>query len=118
MPIYAMTEEKLAKLPKWIQEHIKYLERKVQNLEESISNLTGEEESDIKCIFNMTGKEFFLPTRSTIRFSIGGLREYADVSVAREGDSKKLNLFTGDQAVILPEATNHFSVYSTNRIKF
>lgn len=112
MPINIMTEEKLKRLPKWVQTYIIGLEKKNDAL---ISLLNGDPQTDVKVDLYMSGCQRYLPNRSTVHYSLSpGL--YVDVRLRKQDRrGNVVEIYTSDQAVILPEATNHFHIVSARR---
>lgn len=107
-------DEKIAKLPQWAQRHIKSLQEKNDKL---IALLNGEEESDITADLYTEGCTRYIPERSTIRFKVsGGL--WVEIRLRKQDNyGKVLEVYTSDQAIVLPEATNHFHIVTARRFK-
>lgn len=113
MPIQAMTKEKLEKLPKWVQLHIQTQSRKIEMMEETLAALNGDKITDV--YFDFAGKRYYLPERTTVYMNITP-RLKAQFELRKREPGRCIHVFTSDQAIILPESTNHFVLVSARKM--
>jgi hypothetical protein len=109
-----MTKEKFEKLPKWVQSYIKVLEKKNEQL---ISLLQDEEETDVVANLYTSDCKRYIPVESSIRFNISsGL--WVDIRLRKQDAlGNVVEVVTSDQAIVLPESSNHFHIVSARRFK-
>jgi hypothetical protein len=115
-------EEKIAKLPKWAQEHITSLttskERADLALQRRLDELSGEEKSNVILLSTNREKDIPLPNHSIIRFVIGddkGNKSNVDCHV----NKKELRVYITTQGAMLikPQANNSAYITTEELIK-
>lgn len=115
MPIKVLSEEKMKKLPKWIQAELLQRDRKIALLEDLLASLNGSEVTPIN--FSVANRTYYLPARTTINFKVS-TKLWIDVSLRPQDRlGNVVEIYTSDQACIFPESTNHFRVVSMRRMK-
>lgn len=103
------TEDRISKLPRWAQDHIHDLERKVTELERKVDAAydTNPDETDVFLEDGMNDRP--LPRHSTVVFKMTDVnkrrhqREDIRVRVDRDG---MLEIMGGNTISIKPQATN------------
>lgn len=110
-----MNEEKFNKLPKWAQEEITNLQRKVKDQEKVINTFANEQEET--CIYfesGMRNEHKHYISASDVTFLVEpelGIGEYRKLHIYLEKDHIKV---MGDLGVIklIPSAANAVEIYS------
>lgn len=117
MPITQITDKKIERLPLWARGYIRQLETKVKNLQIQAKGLKGEENSGIKATLTESGQDIFLPKRCTVRFKVSDSLWVSSCLRSHGRSGNAVDIYTSDQAIILPESTNHFQIISGRRIQ-
>lgn len=102
---------KLEKLPLWVREYIRKLERDNDNLQTKLAAASGEE-TPIEIDPYTIGKTLprrFIDKYSTIRFTCAD-KNHVDVRLKGDGVDIFSNGFGRASLVILPKASNHFHI--------
>jgi hypothetical protein len=114
MPITGVTEDKIARLPKWAQRHIKVLEEKIKR---QTSLLQEEEKTRIRADMYMSDCYRYIPERSSVRYLISKSM-WVDVRLKERREAGAVvELNSSDQMLIVPESTNHVYVTPARRVK-
>jgi hypothetical protein len=97
--------EKLSKLPKWVQDEIKYLTAEVRSLKETITSITSDhKDSNIRLRDLPDHQGRGLPPDETVEFHLGpdAVWEVVDVKI----ESGKLQIMGHGSFHIYPRASN------------
>lgn len=108
-----MTNEKLKKLPKYAQEHIRYLENLVRKLEDECNTVVYDKNNNSKMVLVNRNEDKPLPNGSRIRFRMDNITEVEEYVEIMEGDKNHKNevLIYGSRGInIIPRANNHIII--------
>ena len=99
-----MTTQAIAKLPKWVQDHIRMLEMRLAESRHTIETMLPTAESNTTWQDGMDVKP--LPNNSVIRFSLGPSPVDDKIIVRIDTDRGDLYIQGGRMLQLMPEATN------------
>lgn len=101
-------DERVAKLPRWAQQHIEILERDLAEAEKRIEAAQrGPEDTDTIARIH-ADHPLHLPAGTTVRFQLGaGYGEYIDCRIEeRRGGQKCLEIHGGEMLLLRPMSGN------------
>lgn len=101
-------KDKIAKLPKWAQEHIISLEREIKRLEENISLLSDSDDEPAFYVYDLLYPETkrYFSNHTYVHFPVSStkIRSHISVNLDRQG-----HLYInshGDDLIIRPHSSN------------
>lgn len=125
MSQYITEGDKFARLPKWAQEQVKYMQRDIDSLEEGIASLRNPDPTPTRTLHDPygetarrsgRGKQFLNPQIQT-RFVLGDVTDsdhnYIDCRVRQEytGAKPELYLMGSEGIELAPHSSNTMSVW-------
>jgi hypothetical protein len=104
-------DERISKLPKWVQDHIRVLENTVTSLKEDLGIIKGEINNDTPIVIAKNVLDEYLPLPDkTIEFRFGGWNGFSVRRKPEEG--QVIQIHAHDSLFISPSASNAVDLIS------